>query len=128
MTEMQEPAQQMEIATAVLANQSKELDLKQNELVLREKEIQLSHEQSMRSLDLQAQDRREMRNMLLDGHGRQLRWYLWFAALFVLLVLALVYMGQTSLAGDLTKISAGLVTGYWAGKGQAKAKQNKEDE
>ena len=119
---------QMEIATAVLSNQSKELELKQQELVLREKEIQQTHEQSMKSLELQAQDRRETREMFLNGHGRQLRWYLWFAVLFVCLVLALVYMEQTSLAGDLVKIAAGLITGYWAGKGRAQSNQQKDEQ
>lgn len=121
-------SQKNEIATQVLDNQKRELELKQQELVLREKELNLTHEQAMKSLDLQAQDRRETRSMLLEGHGKQLRWHLWFGVLFAIMIVALVWLGQATLAGDLAKIAAGLIAGYWAGKGKGSNSQQKNEE
>jgi hypothetical protein len=116
------------IAESFIANQTRELEVRQRELDTRTQELSLNHEQSMKAMDLHAQDRRETREMMLKGHEKNLRWHLWLGALSIFGILGLVYMGQAILAGDLAKIGGGLIAGYLAGKAKSKSNERADTE
>lgn len=114
------------IVESFIANQTKELEIRQRELETKSQELTQNHELAMKSMEFQAQDRRETRQMMLTGHEKNLRWHLWVGILAIIAIVALVYLGQAALAGDIAKIGGGLVAGYIAGN--AKSKNKKQDE
>lgn len=106
-----------ELAQDFLSLQKEELEYKKQELVLREKEVDNSHEYSLKALDAQ---KGFFEN--LPSEHRKNRWQLLAIAvtLFIFIAAFFIYLletGHSDFAYELMKYMAGAVFGGGAGYG-----------
>ncbi|WP_148716493.1 hypothetical protein [Chitinolyticbacter meiyuanensis] len=121
-------SQMLEALSSIVATQVAEHEIRQQELALRQRELDQNASYANKALDVQAQDRREHRDLFL----KIVRDRYWFAIGGMLVIFIfmgwLVSHGQVELAKDILKLGLGFVaggaTGFFAGK--AKRGNNSE--
>jgi len=113
-----------EIAREFLETQREELNVRQREIELRENQIEKGHEFSMRSLELQAQDRNDEREYNLKAFGSIKNFGYVLLLAFFILVFGLLYFEKDVLLIEILKVIAymgvGIFGGYQWGKSKFK--------
>lgn len=125
----------------LLANQSKELDIRREDLAIRQQEVENEQKQRNREYDLQQQEIKNNKELALkhiEAHKGVLdndleysdkqnkRSYIFWGTLSVLVIaflLVSMYMGKEDFAETIIKMLVGAVGGYFIGISKSKSEE-----
>jgi hypothetical protein len=116
----------IELLDKFLDNQGKELQLRSQQLALKQQEDQNSFAFSNQALQVQAQDRKEQREFYLQQQKYTLIMLAFISSLFFGLIGYALHSGKMDFAIELVKAIIYLVSGGLGGYGYARIKQSKD--